>query len=249
MIALDLVTGKPCADFGTNGEVKVDAGMELNWPGEFQITSAPVVVRRRGDRWLLDRRQFAGRRAARDGARLRCAHGAEMVMGSGDARCRGSGHGEGWGEGYKDVGHAQRLGAHDRSTRSAGYVFLPTSSPSPDFFGGLRPGDNAYANSVVALKAETGELALVVPDGASRCLGLRRAGAADVARRSMWAARSAMSLFSRPNAPVFVLDRDTGVPVYPVEERPMPQGGVAGEVLVADAALSHSYSGTGAAED
>jgi hypothetical protein len=38
-----------------------------------------------------------------------------------------------------------------------GLVFLPTSSPSPDFWGGKRPGNNDYANSVVALRAETGE--------------------------------------------------------------------------------------------
>jgi quinoprotein glucose dehydrogenase len=37
-----------------------------------------------------------------------------------------------------------------------GLVFLPTSSPSPDFYGGLRPGDNRYADSVVALDGQTG---------------------------------------------------------------------------------------------
>ena len=45
VIALDARTGVPCADFGANGEVKLDIGMALEWPGEFQITSAPVVVR------------------------------------------------------------------------------------------------------------------------------------------------------------------------------------------------------------
>ena len=40
-----------------------------------------------------------------------------------------------------------------------GLVFLPTTSPSPDFWGGLRPGDDGNANSVVALKVETGEVA------------------------------------------------------------------------------------------
>ena len=39
-----------------------------------------------------------------------------------------------------------------------GLVFVPTTSPSPDFFGGLRPGDNRHANAVVALDAATGEL-------------------------------------------------------------------------------------------
>ena len=37
-------------------------------------------------------------------------------------------------------------------------VFLPTSSPSPNFFGGTRPGNNLFANSIVALRASTGEL-------------------------------------------------------------------------------------------
>ena len=41
--------------------------------------------------------------------------------------------------------------------RERDMVFLPTTSPSPDFYGGERPGDNAYANSVVALRASTGE--------------------------------------------------------------------------------------------
>ncbi|MEJ0100370.1 MAG: hypothetical protein WDO12_11815 [Pseudomonadota bacterium] len=39
-----------------------------------------------------------------------------------------------------------------------GLVFLPTGSASPDYYGGLRPGNNGYANSIVALKAATGEV-------------------------------------------------------------------------------------------
>src|SRR6185503_8899816 len=37
-------------------------------------------------------------------------------------------------------------------------VFVPTSCPSPDYYGGERPGDNRYANSLVALRADTGEM-------------------------------------------------------------------------------------------
>src|SRR5258705_3479848 len=44
VIALDATTGIPCADFGANGEIKLEIG-QLEWPGEFQITSAPVVSR------------------------------------------------------------------------------------------------------------------------------------------------------------------------------------------------------------
>ena len=45
VIALDARTGTPCADFGEAGEVKFDVGMPLDWPGEMQITSPPVVAR------------------------------------------------------------------------------------------------------------------------------------------------------------------------------------------------------------
>src|SRR5262249_56464887 len=38
-------------------------------------------------------------------------------------------------------------------------VFVPTGSASPDYYGGLRPGDNKWANSIVALRSQTGELA------------------------------------------------------------------------------------------
>jgi len=43
LIALDAKTGLPCANFGKGGEIKLDVGMPLEWPGEFQITSPPVV--------------------------------------------------------------------------------------------------------------------------------------------------------------------------------------------------------------
>ena len=45
VIALDAGTGRPCSDFGDGGEVKLDVGMRLQWPGEMQITSPPVVAR------------------------------------------------------------------------------------------------------------------------------------------------------------------------------------------------------------
>jgi len=112
-----------------------------------------------------------------------------------------------------------------------GLVFLPTSSPSPDFFGGARPGDNKHANSVVALKGETGELVW----------------AYQIVHHDVWdydlPAQPGLYQINTADGPVdvvaqvtktghvFVLDRDTGQPVLPVEERPMPQRAEAGEAL------------------
>lgn len=108
-------------------------------------------------------------------------------------------------------------------------IFIPTSSPSPDFYGGKRAGDNLYANSVVALRGSTGEvvwhyqlvhhdlwdydtpaapiLVDIQKDGKSRAVVIQ------VTKQGL----------------VFTFDRETGEPVYPIHERPVPQSKIAGE--------------------
>ena len=71
LIAVDVATGALCDGFGDGGEIQVDPGMTLLWPGEFQITSPPAVI---GD-VLRHRRQCAGGCAQRHGARLQRPHG------------------------------------------------------------------------------------------------------------------------------------------------------------------------------
>ncbi len=87
-------------------------------------------------------------------------------------------------------------------------VFLPTTPPSPDFYGGRRPGDNAFANSVVALRA-------------SKPLLFEHVSADGTKRPAV--ARASKTGF------VFVLDRETGAPLHPVEERTVPRSDVPGE--------------------
>ena len=108
-------------------------------------------------------------------------------------------------------------------------VFVPTGSASPDYFGGERLGDNRYANSVVALRASTGRVVwhfqvvhhdLWDYDIASppALVTLRKDGR-----------EIPVVLQSTKTGQLFVLNRDTGVPVFPVEERPVPASDVAGE--------------------
>jgi quinoprotein glucose dehydrogenase len=108
-------------------------------------------------------------------------------------------------------------------------VFLPTSSPSPDFYGGERPGDNRHADSVVALRGATGEVAWAFQtvhhnlwdyDVASQPVlidwverGRRRPAVAQATKMGH----------------LFFLDRETGAPLVPLEERPVPQSDVPGE--------------------
>ncbi|WKA26775.1 pyrroloquinoline quinone-dependent dehydrogenase [Bradyrhizobium roseum] len=217
VIALDAQSGMPCAGFGSNGEVKL-ALDPLDWPGEFQITSAPVVAR---DTVVVGS-------AIADNRRVDAPPGTVRAF---DARTGQSR----WSfdpllHGGIVAGHAN-VWAPMSVDEERGLVFLPTSSPSPDFWGGQRPGNNDYANSVVALRAESGE----------------RVWSYQTVHHDVWdydlPAQPTLARIDAGQGPrdvviqptkqgfVFVLDRDTGQPVWPVEERAVPQGGAEGEVL------------------
>jgi quinoprotein glucose dehydrogenase len=112
-----------------------------------------------------------------------------------------------------------------------GLVFLPTSSPSPDFFGGKRPGNNANANSVVALRAETGELVWSFQTVHHDVWDYDLPAQPTLTRIDTGAGMRDVVIQPTKSGFLFVLDRDTGQPIWPVEERPVPQGGVEGEQL------------------
>ena len=112
-------------------------------------------------------------------------------------------------------------------------VFVPTGSASPDYYGGERPGDNLYANSVVALHGETGKVAWHFQtvhhdvwdyDVASPPLlfSFRRNGKTV----------PAVAVGSKTGN-LFLLERETGKPIFGVEERSVPQSDVPGEKLSA----------------
>lgn len=108
-------------------------------------------------------------------------------------------------------------------------VFVPTGSASPDFFGGKRPGDNTWANSVVALRAKTGEFVW------GRQLVHHDLWDYDVASQPMLVdferdGRVVPALVQlHKTGQVFVLNRETGEPLFPIEERAVPQDAVPGE--------------------
>jgi quinoprotein glucose dehydrogenase len=218
LIALDAKTGGPCADFGSNGEIKIDIGKDLLWPGEFQITSAPVVTRG----------VVVVGSAISDNVRVEAPLGTVRAF---DAR---SGAPR-WSfdplihDGI-DAGHAN-VWAPMSADEERGLLFLPTTSPSPDFWGGKRPGNNEHANSVVALKSETGELAWSFQTVHHDVWDYDLPAQPTLARIDTGDGLRDVVIQPTKQGFVFVLDRDTGKPVWPVEERPVPQGGAEGETL------------------
>ena len=217
VIALDARTGIPCADFGANGQIKLETG-QLEWPGEFQITSAPVVSRgvvivgssisdnRRVEAPLGTVRAFDARTGVARWSWDPLVHGGIVA-----------GHANVW--------------APMSTDEDRGLVFLPTSSPSPDFWGGKRPGNNEHADSVVALRSETGELVWSFQNVHHDVWDYDLPAQPTLARIDTGDGLRDVVIQPTKQGFVFVLDRDTGKPVWPVEERRVPQGGAEGEQL------------------
>ena len=230
LIALDGDTGRPCADFGTAGIVDLHAGVRGGeaFAHEYHVTSPPVVV---GDVVIVGSSIFDNIRIdapsgavrafdVRDG-RLRWAweplarYRSEAAVQFADNDGFRSGAANAWGLFTADP-------AHD-------LVFIPTGSASPDHFGGLRPGDDRDANSIVALRASTGQevwaFQLVHHDLWDYDVAAQPA-LANVMRNGV--AVPAVVEASKTGM-VFVLDRLTGTPLVPVQERPVPASDVPGE--------------------
>ena len=218
LIALDARTGAPCADFGSGGEIRIDVGKPLEWPGEFQITSAPLV----------SRGVIVVGSAIGDNRRVDAPLGIVRAFDARSGRPRWS---------FDPLLHDGIVAGHANvwapmsADEERGLVFLPTGSASPDFWGGKRPGNNEHANSVVALRAETGELVWSFQTVHHDLWDYDVPAQPTLARVDTGAGMRDVVIQPTKQGFLFVLDRDTGKPVWPVEERSVPQGGAEGEQL------------------
>src|SRR5215469_3871339 len=217
LFALDGETGKPCADFGTDGEVDLTAGVRLRDPGDYQVTSAPAVYRdfvitgsSIGDnRAVTLERGIVRAFDVRTGV-LRWSW--DPIAPWAYQTTPRTGAGNAWSTISVDV--------------KRGLVFIPTGSASPDYYGGIRKGDNKWANSVVALKAATGEFVwgfqVVHHD-------LWDYDVASQPTLFEWKDGTPAIAISTKMGRVFVLNRLTGAPLLPVEERPVAKSDIPGE--------------------
>jgi quinoprotein glucose dehydrogenase len=112
-----------------------------------------------------------------------------------------------------------------------GLVFLPTSSPSPDYYGAERPGNNGYADSVVAVSVETGVVRWAFQITHHDVWDYDVAAQPTLATVTYQGHRAAAVLQATKQGLLFTLNRDTGEPLIPVVERTVPQGGELGERL------------------
>lgn len=232
LIALDARTGAPIAGFGTGGTVDLRKGLRIPPRGfaDYQVTSPPAVI---GNTIVVGS-------AIADGTSMPHPSGEVRGFDAVTGRVRWS-----WDPIPQDrtaVGAETWAGTSASRTGGANawsiivtdparnLVFVPTSSPSHDYYGGARIGDNLFANALVALRGDTGERVwhfqtvhhdLWDYDVASPPIlfDWRRGG------RTV----AAVAVASKTGH-LFILDRETGTPLIPVEERAVPKSDVPGEV-------------------
>jgi quinoprotein glucose dehydrogenase len=231
IIALDSKTGTKCRGFGKDGTISIRTGLH-NSPfetAEYQLTSPPAVIR-----GLL----VTGSSVA-DNNRTNAASGEVRAYDSRTGALRWS-----WDpvpRDSTDKAYDSWIGPMAHTTGAANawsviaadsarnLVFVPTGSPSPDYFGGERRGDNHYANSIVALNASTGKVVWHFQAVHHDLWDYDVASPPLLATITKAGKRIDVVLQTTKTAQLFVLDRDTGKPVYPVEERSVPKTTISGE--------------------
>ena len=222
LIAIDAASGAPCTDFGNAGQV--DLSDVANYaPGAYHMTSPPVV---------LDGVVIVGS-AINDNGRTDLPDG--VVRGY-DARTGklqwkweplerpANVAPNAWKTG---AGNAWSILTADPKRH---LVYVPTGSASPDYYGGLRPGDNRWANSVVALEAGTGKLVWGFQLVHHDLWDYDTASAPLLTSLTLNGKRREVLVAGNKTGMLYVLDPSTGKPVLPIEERPVPQSTVPGEV-------------------
>ncbi len=230
LIAVDAATGKRCADFGSDGEVAIKSEVPLLSVAEMQITSPPVVI---GDVVVVGSSISDNQRVAAPYGTVRAFDvrtGAVKWTWDPIPRDPKDPAISSWSEGWKMTGQTN-VWAPMTVDSKRGWIFLPTTSPSPDYFGGLRPGNNQRANSVVALKGATGALVWAYQIVHHDIWDYDLPAQPTLATLNLPGGQRDVVIQPTKQGLIFVLDRDTGEPVFPVEERAVPQGGVAGEWL------------------
>lgn len=228
LIALDAKTGRECESFGESGAVDLRRGMSAHIPSQYYISSPPQVAN--------DVVVVGG--LVMDSQRL--------GLPSGVVRAYSVTSGE-----LKWVWDIGRIDDADLAEQNVGYtpgtpnvwsmmsfdkelglIYLPTGNASPDYYGGeRREFDDKYASSVVALDVVTGKprwsFQTVHHDvwdydvpAQPTLVDIRKEGE-----------MIPSVVVATKRGELFVLDRRTGEPVHPIEERPVPQNGVEGERL------------------
>ncbi len=232
LISLDPKTGEVIDSFGTGGRVDLTLGLRREINRRYYSTTSPPVICGNVAVIGASIADLAIRRNAPPGdVRGFDVRTGEQLWTFHSIPQEGEFGNETWEDGsWEHTGNTNAWSLMS-CDQELGYVYVPFGTPTSDYYGGERPGDNLFAESVVALDARTGEriwhfqgVHHGIWDYDFPCApnlvditvdGRRIKAVAQVSKQGF----------------TYVLDRVTGEPVWPIEERPVPASTVPGERL------------------
>jgi quinoprotein glucose dehydrogenase len=229
--AVDAMDGSPCRGFGEGGKVDLTEGLRIppQEPAFYTITSPPVVVND-----VVITGSSVG-----DNTRPDLPSGEVRAFDARTGELRWS-----WDPIPQDPDDPAYGGwrgalAHGTGTANAwsilaadparDLVFVPTGSAAPDYYGALRLGDNRYANSIVALRASTGELVWSFQTVHHDLWDYDNAAPPALVTLIRGGLEVPAVVQATKTGMLFVLHRETGQPLFPIEDRAVPASRIPGE--------------------
>ena len=227
LVALDAKTGDPLREFGGGGKVDLRRGIPrlegYRWGGPPLVCRDTVIVGIAVSGRGMQKEQAPGYIRGYDAVTGELKWVFNPVPGPGEV-----GH-ETWEDNSWEYTGKSTVWTVMSADEELGYAYVPTSTPTQNWYGGHRPGDNLFAESLLCLECETG----------------RRVWHYQLVHHGIWDYDIAsppilvdITVAGRPiravaqvtkHAFTFVFDRVTGEPIWPIEERPVPQSDVPGE--------------------
>ncbi len=228
LIALDAKTGQPIQTFGDHGAVDLRAGVADNYPRMPYLMASPGLIYKN----LI----VTGAQGQEDNP-----EGPAMDVRAWDVRTGklvwtfhtiphpGEPGADTWPADYWKTAGSPANWGFGSVDAARGLIFLPIGQPAAQYYGGHRAQTNLYSSSVVALDANTGKVRWHFQlthhdvwdyDNAATPALL------DVVRNGR---RIPAVVTTAKSGMMFFLERETGKPIYPVEERPVPQTDIPGE--------------------
>jgi len=232
LYALDAATGLPVKTFGTEGRVALRFADRQPLAGRFNDSTGPLAV----GNVVVVTGNTAGagdggnrKEAAPEDVRGFDAETGRLLWTFHVVPQPGEFGNETWGNGSWKI--AGDLGAWNPMTadEELGYVYIPLTSPTAAWFGGWRPGDNLFANSIVALDVKTGKRVWHFQTVHHDLWDWDNIGPPMLGEITVDGTRIRALMQANKAAFLYVLDRTNGRPVWPIEERPVPQSTVPGE--------------------
>ena len=235
LYAVDAKTGKPCTDFGENGRIWLnrhtpDEAGYFGFPGPFVVNDVIVVGGNGGGK--------SGEGYGDDGFESHAKpedirgydiHSGKQLWTFHVLPHKGEPGYETWGKGSAEfVGNMAAWGSMT-ADEQLGYVYVPLSAPTVSYYGGHRPGKNLYSDSLVALNAKTGKLVWYFQMVHHDLWDYDSATPPVLGDITVNGKKIKAVMASNKTGFLYVFDRVNGKPVWPIEERPVPQSTTPGE--------------------